>query len=161
MDISSNAIAQEILETVPMIMRTIRAELRSHRGPDLSVPQYRSLNYIHKNPGASLSGVAEHVGLTLPSTSKLVDGLVERGLIDRRECTEDRRRIDLVLTAEGIAILEDSYRNTQARLSRLLSGLVAPQAETVIEAMRILRPLFNEGYPPEVKSLQGEIEIEK
>jgi len=36
--------------------------------------------------------VAEHVGLRLPSMSALIDGLVERGLVARRQSAVDRRR---------------------------------------------------------------------
>ena len=146
MDIPSENLAHEILDVVPVIMRTIRREMRSQRGPDLSVPQYRAMYFIRSHPGASLSGVAEHVGLTLPSVSKLVDGLVLRGLVTRQESGEDRRKIDLKLTQQGDSILEAAYQHTQACLANMLAGLSASEKEQVIEAMRVLRTVFNPGY---------------
>jgi hypothetical protein len=44
------------------------------------MPQFRTLAVIDRNANASLSDVTEHIGLTLPSMSKLVDGLVARKL---------------------------------------------------------------------------------
>ncbi|HVN55066.1 MAG TPA: MarR family transcriptional regulator [Anaerolineaceae bacterium] len=143
MDISSEYLAHEILDVVPIIMRTIRREMRSHRGPDLSVPQYRAMNFIRNHPGASLSGVADHVGLTLPSTSKLVDGLVGRGLVIRQESELDRRRVDLKLTQQGDSILVAAYQHTQACLARMLTGLSPGDREEVIAAMGVLRPVFS------------------
>src|SRR5512136_3296462 len=106
MAISSETCAQEVLEVVPLVMRTIRAEMRRHRTADLSVPQFRTLSFIDHNADASLSDVAEHIGLTLPSMSKIVDGLVTRKLVTRQTHPTDRRRMTLTLTTRGQTALE-------------------------------------------------------
>ncbi|MGA2378038.1 MAG: MarR family transcriptional regulator, partial [Spirochaetia bacterium] len=59
--------AREVLDVVPSVMRFIRTEMRSHRALDLTVPQFRSLVIIERAAGTSLTGVAEHLGLTPPS----------------------------------------------------------------------------------------------
>ena len=41
MDVPSDTIAREVLDVVPVIMRTIRAEMRSRRSSDMSVGQFR------------------------------------------------------------------------------------------------------------------------
>jgi DNA-binding MarR family transcriptional regulator len=131
-----------MLDTVPLVMRAIRAEMRSHRSPDLSVPQFRALLFLHRQPGASLSAIAEHVGITLPSMSKLVDKLVTRGLVDRQEAAEDRRRVTLTLTAQGQSVLAMALRATQSRLAEKLDVLSPAEQITLMQAMRILRPIF-------------------
>ena len=62
---------------------------------------------LNRNQGASLSEVAEHVGLTLPSVSKMVDGLVTRGLLTRATDPGDRRRLTLSLTPAGAHLHAD------------------------------------------------------
>src|SRR5512136_2172583 len=106
MTASPDACAQEILEVVPAVMRAIRAEMRRHRMADLSVPQFRTLAFVDRNVDASLSDVAEHIGLTLPSMSKIVDGLVSRKLVTRQTHPTDRRRMTLTLTTRGQTALE-------------------------------------------------------
>ena len=142
LSISLDQCAREVLETVPLVMRTVRAEMRRHRTADLSVPQFRTLNYLNRQAGASLSQVAEHVGLTLPSTSLLVDGLVERKLILRNTHAADRRRITLTLTARGQSVLEAAHGATQAALAEQLAALSAKDRMIVAQAMQALRPLF-------------------
>ncbi|HEY9151843.1 MAG TPA: MarR family transcriptional regulator [Anaerolineales bacterium] len=137
--------ARRLLDTTPQIMRSIRAEMRSHRGHDLSVPQFRTLTFISRNPEVSLSNLAEHLGLTLPSTSKLVDGLVNQKIITRRESKEDRRRLTLVLTKSGEDILRTAHKATQDRLKDILHELSADELSSVIRAMEILHPLFMKG----------------
>jgi DNA-binding MarR family transcriptional regulator len=139
---SPDACAQEILDVVPIVMRSIRAELRRHRTADLSIPQFRTLAFIDRNVDASLSDVAEHIGLTLPSMSKIVEGLVVRKFVTRQTHTADRRRMMLALTARGKTALQTSREATRACLAEDLAGLTERQRDTIAQAMEILRPVF-------------------
>lgn len=141
--------AREILDVVPLVMRVLRSEMRSHRSRGLSVPHFRVLAFLDKNEGASLSAVADSVGLRLPSMSTLVNGLVDRGLVTRAPSASDRRRLALCLTARGRSNLETARRATQARLSDLLREISTENQATVASAMQILRPLFEARRGPE------------
>jgi DNA-binding MarR family transcriptional regulator len=145
MSTSSDAIAREILDIVPVVMRVIRAEMRSHRSADLAVPQFRALLYISRNPGSSLLAVARHLGLTSPTVSKMVDGLVLNQLVNREILPADRRKVNLTLTAQGQEILEKARSGTQARLAEVVSGLSPQEGATVLQAMQLLQPLFLPG----------------
>jgi DNA-binding MarR family transcriptional regulator len=137
--------AREVLDVVPAVMRFIRSEMRRHRAADLSLPQFRALTFLSHQAGASLSQVAEHLGLTPPSTSNLIDGLVERQLLSRQSSPADRRRIALTLTTAGQAILETARHETQTRLAEVLDTLSARDTEAVVRAMQALRPVFAAG----------------
>jgi DNA-binding MarR family transcriptional regulator len=145
MDTSSEECAREMLEVVPMIMRVIRSQMRSHRTRDLSVPQFRTLNFLARHQGASLSDVAEHIGLTRPSASKLIDGLVERGLVSRRGSLVDRRRVRLGLTNPGRVTLRAAWAAAQADLASRVAALPSGEQASVEQAMRTLRLLFVSG----------------
>ena len=142
MTASPETCAQEVLEVVPLVMRTIRAEMRRHRMADLSVPQFRTLAFVDRNGDASLSDVAEHIGLTLPSASKIVDGLVTRKLVTRQTAPEDRRRMTLALTARGRSALQATREATRACLAEDLTALTERERETIRQAMAILRPVY-------------------
>lgn len=133
---------REVLDVVPLVMRSLRAEFRSHRGKELNIPQYRSLMYLRRRPGASLSDVAEHLGVTPPSTSKLINDLVERDLIDRRTSAADRRKIILSLTPKGLDLAETSLRQTQAAYVERFASLPGETLALVTQAMRELRLIF-------------------
>lgn len=134
--------AREILEVVPHIMHTIRTHMRSHSSAELSVPQFRTLAFLNRWPGASLSDVAENIGLTLPSMSKLVDGLVTRQLVQREASPVDRRCITLALTSLGQTSFQAAYQATQIQLAELLTKLNDTERATVVAAMSALRPIF-------------------
>jgi DNA-binding MarR family transcriptional regulator len=134
--------AAEIMDVIPVVMRRIRMEMRSQRMPNVSVPQLRALIYLYRNEGASLSGVADHVGLELPSMSKTIDALVGRGLVIRRVSPSDRRCASLRLSARGRAELKRARSTTEAHLAQALSALTPGQQGAIIEALEDLRRVF-------------------
>ena len=91
--------AAAVLEAIPAVMRVIRQQMRSHRLVGLSVPQLRVLAFLDGGGPATLSDVAEHVGTTLPSMSRMIQSLVEGRLIRRRAGAPDRRTIRLEIAA--------------------------------------------------------------
>ena len=137
--------AHELLEVVPIVMRDIRSEMRSRRSPDLTVPQFRTLAFVNRNEGSSLLDVANHMGLTSPSTSRLVDGLIIRGMMTRQDNPADRRRVRLAATPRGITILEASRQRTMAYLADKLRNVSAEDREVIVKAMEALRLVFAAG----------------
>lgn len=142
MDSMHTETAAELIEVVPSITRAIREQMRQHRTAELSVTQFRVLGYINRHAGASLSDVADHIGLTLPSMSKLVDVLVERKFVVRETDEQDRRRMTLGLTARGRTILEAARGATREFMTGKLEQCTRDELETIVAALEILRPLF-------------------
>jgi DNA-binding MarR family transcriptional regulator len=135
--------AKEILDVAPLVTAAIRYEMRRSRTSSLTVPQFRTLIFISRHPGASLSALAAHIGLSLPSMSRLVDGLVSGGLARRTRDPEDRRRITLSLTRRGDTALRRARAATQDSIAKRVAVLSEAERATVVEAMRVLRPLFS------------------
>ncbi|HEX5438332.1 MAG TPA: helix-turn-helix domain-containing protein [Gemmatimonadaceae bacterium] len=141
--------AEAVMETSMLLTRTIRGEVRRYRPARLSVSQFRALAFLDAHPDASLSEAAEYLGLTPPSASKLIDGLVRRKLATRRVAPSDRRRTMLRVTARGAAGLRAAFAATQGRLADRLRALTPSERTMVMRAMAVLAPLF---APPEPSS---------
>lgn len=137
--------ARAVLDVAPLIMRTLVGEIRRRRDMELSVPQLRSLAFLRDHEGACLSDVAEHLGLTLPSMSKMIDGLVARAFVLRHTHPTDRRRVTLALTEGGTGALHVAHEAAQAFLATRLAALREPELTAIEEAMGILKPLFDGG----------------
>jgi DNA-binding MarR family transcriptional regulator len=136
---SPEACAAAVLDDVPALMQAIRREVRRHRASDLSVPQLRALIFLHERPGATLSQTAEHVGVTRPAMSKLIDRHVRRALVARATPPDDRRHVSLTLTAAGRATLAGSYDQAKRRMTEILSAVTARDRAAVVRALRTLR----------------------
>jgi DNA-binding MarR family transcriptional regulator len=144
--------AREVLEVVPLVMRAIRGELRTHRRGDVSIPQFRTLLFLNGHENASLSEVAEHIGLTLPSMSRIVDILVNRGLATRDTHRGDRRRMTLILTTRGRTTLRLALKATETYLRTIFMELSPTERGTVVNAMKVLRPVFTKPRDIQMKS---------
>lgn len=139
---SKQECARDLLAVVLMVMQSVRVEMRSRRTPELTVPQFRTLVFLSKFPGAGLSDLAEHIGLSLSSMSKMIDGLVGRGLVARAGCAGDRRRVSLSLTATGRSIYRQASRGTLAALAKRLKALSPEESAELSRAMRAVQRIF-------------------
>jgi long-chain acyl-CoA synthetase len=82
---------------------------------ELSLPQYRLLALLVD--GAAMSStLAERLTVKPPTVTAVVDGLVARGLVTRQVDPHDRRRLPLVLTPDGTALLEQANASVGAAL---------------------------------------------
>lgn len=82
---------------------------------DLSLPQYRVLALLGEGSTAS-SVLARRLAVSPPSVTAVVDGLVARGLVERRSDPEDRRRLTLLLTRDGAKVLAAADNAAEAHL---------------------------------------------
>ncbi|GAA4454488.1 hypothetical protein GCM10023170_046180 [Phytohabitans houttuyneae] len=81
-----------------LLSRRLREVLDTHgRTPD----EWRVLSILADGAGHPMTEVAEHAFLPPGSLTKLVDHLVDEGLVYRRVDPMDRRRIRAYLTARG------------------------------------------------------------
>jgi DNA-binding MarR family transcriptional regulator len=157
MDNPAGQCAREILETVPLVMRFMRDQVRQRRTAGLSLPQFRTLIFLNRAKNSSLSAVAGHLGLSLPSMSRLINGLVDDRLVERQLVSTNRRQIALTLTTRGQATLEKVRYEIRLRLTDSLKNLPVAEQKTVQRAMRVLHKAFENraiaGNPsPKVKS---------
>jgi DNA-binding MarR family transcriptional regulator len=141
--VTSSECSAQLIELVPLIMRSISGEMRRRTLPGLSVPQYRTLNFLQRHPGASLSDVAVFLGLTLPSTSKIVQKFVTQKVVSRKTAG-DRRRICLSLTQQGTAALTKARLETHQKMMEKLGSLTAEELATVSASLRVLNSAFSE-----------------
>ncbi len=70
-----------------MLMNT----LRSFGNADFSLAQVAALYLLDDEGELTIKQVAEKIGRSLSASSRLLDQLVERGFVDRREDQQDRR----------------------------------------------------------------------
>ena len=124
-----------------MVMRVIRHHLVRHPS-GLSVPQFRTLCYVSTARGSSLTAAADFIGLSAPAMSRLVDGLVEVGMMRRVVSSDDRRHVKLSVTAKGETALREARTLAQAELAEAVSSLKAGERADVVEAMRLLQGVF-------------------
>jgi DNA-binding MarR family transcriptional regulator len=105
--------------------------------------------FLRRHEGASVSDVAQHLEIALPSVSRLADGLVARGLVRRQHDAGDRRRVTLALTVAGRDTLQAAQQAAHEYLIEALTRLSPSTRAVVAQAMRALQGAFAPGREPE------------
>jgi len=137
--------AVKILDAVPPTIWFIRRQMRRNRG-GLSMLQFRALYYINANPHTGLSPVAEHVGASLPSASRLVAGLEAQELVERSGSEADRRQVKLLITRQGAEVMDAARAATLEHIDAELRGLDKEQRAQLGNAMDLLRRIFDPAF---------------
>jgi DNA-binding MarR family transcriptional regulator len=91
---------------------------------DLSFIQFATLIFLEAEGETSVTDMATALGRSLATTSRLVDGLVQRGLVHRQEDATDRRVRRVRLSGGGqilITALEQARVDAQLAAMQLLA----------------------------------------
>jgi DNA-binding MarR family transcriptional regulator len=65
----------------------------------------------------------------MSNASRLVEKLRQKGYVKRTECSEDRRRVDIVITDLGLEMVDQASQALEAMMNELFEGI--PEAEAV------------------------------
>ena len=87
-----------------LIRQRIDAELKPH---GLTRLKWLAIGILQDKPGLTQSDLANRLELKPAATGRLVDRLVERGLVERRADPDDRRAYRLFITKKSDRLLED------------------------------------------------------
>lgn len=138
---TSAQLAERILDIVPASMRKIRAQVRVEAKLKLTMPQFRILANIYH--GFNRVGkIAEYHGVSQPSMSKMVDGLVRRGLIVRAIHSGDRRCVTLTLTKKGEAIFHQVRKQVKRRLTAKIASLTDSRKRNLQRGLELLSEIL-------------------
>jgi DNA-binding MarR family transcriptional regulator len=106
---------------------------------DLSMTQLKMLHVLVEfEREASVKEISEQLSMSLPNASRTIDGLLQRGLVERREDEHDRRVKRVGPTPAARELID---RVDTARLQGLeawAEGLSPVQRTTLLDALSIL-----------------------
>lgn len=122
---------------------------------EVSAVQLRAVTVLAARDGAKLVDLAEELGVTVSTASRLVDRLVAAGLVDRRRSVEVRREIRLSLTPAGREML-DRYDGVRLSTFRDSLGHLGPdERQSVIAALGALVQSNDQAQRPELSCRAG------
>lgn len=104
-----------------------------------------AINLVRFDPGIGIERLRRALGLSHPGAVRLVDRLVEDGMIVRGAASHDRRAVALSLTKSGEDIARAIAEERQSGLSRALAAL-APDERASLGALagKLLRNLVGD-----------------
>jgi len=132
--------ARDVLEIIPLVMRTVSAELRS--AGELPAPAHFGLLSCLSVHPHSLTELASLQGVSLPTMSSSITAMVDRGWVRRAAPERDRRVVMIEVTPTGRAALDRVARCAEAHLADVLAPLDPPSRRRLHNGLGVLRKVF-------------------
>ncbi len=118
--------AQEFALELSRVSRRWRARLDERlKHLDLTQARWVALLYLSRTGPISQRELADMIGIEGPTLVRLLDGLEQQGLVERRACSSDRRVKKVELTERAGPILGEINRIAGELRGELLAGIPA------------------------------------
>jgi len=128
--------SRTVLDAIRRIVRALRLASRAaEKEAGLSGAQLFVLQKLSGEHGISINEIAARTLTHQSSVSVVVQRLVERGLVRRKQSTRDARRLELELTAKGIRAAGSRPDLAQVSLIKALDSMSASQRGTLARLM--------------------------
>ncbi|WP_346232167.1 MarR family winged helix-turn-helix transcriptional regulator [Parafrigoribacterium mesophilum] len=127
----------ELLVVVAARLRRLNMIVLGHLEVSLTFGQYRTLGRI-VGGCASLGELSAQAGVTLPTVSETVNGLVRRGLIETRQSEADRRSVVLYATEAGTAAVAAGDSALREVIGALTGKLTYAQRTALADSLQVI-----------------------
>jgi DNA-binding MarR family transcriptional regulator len=136
--------SDEALLAVARLVMDVSVRAAAELG-GLSPVQLRALTALRAASGANLAALAEAMGITVSTASRLVDRLVAAGWVDRQPAPHTRREVALTLTDAGEDLLHRYDDQRLDELRRRLDRVPSDRRDAVADALGDLAGAAGEG----------------
>jgi DNA-binding MarR family transcriptional regulator len=107
----------------------------------ISPQQYNILRILKGQypKAASVSLLIERMLDKMSNASRLVEKLKQKGLVERKECEQDRRQVDVLITKKGINLLEEmkeQFEKSEKEYAKAITKEEARQLNLILDKLR-------------------------
>jgi DNA-binding MarR family transcriptional regulator len=135
--VSPRSLSRDLFKVMMHLLTTSSPDFFAELGElDISLTQVKLLHRLQDaEDGATLKDLAESFRLSLPAASRAVDGLHQRGLVERRENELDRRSKHVTVTPAGRDVVRRINEIRLAALERFAASLTDQQRRRLSSAL--------------------------
>ncbi len=123
-------------DTARLYRRAFNARVRDS---GITALQWRLITYLKRHEGIRQGPLAELIEVEPITLSRMVDRLVEAGLLERRADPADRRAWQLYLTARAADLLGGIRPAVEALNEESLEGLSAAERDQLVDLVERVR----------------------
>src|SRR5680860_382162 len=108
---------------------------------EISLPQFNVLRILRGQKGkpANLSTIQERMVNKMSNTTRLVDKLISKSLVERITCEKNRRKVEITITSEGLHFLKklDSVMDEiESEITKNLNEIEIQQLTQLLHKLR-------------------------
>jgi len=140
-------VAIDLLSIPPLIFREIRRKLVKTALADIDVDitplHFEILRLLEKEGKLHVAQIGEKLHVAKAQMTHLIDKLAALNMIERKTDIADRRTINITLTGQGRAFLEEHKNRLVHTAMETMSGLTDEELEDLANTLNKLRDLLS------------------
>ena len=121
--------------TASRVLVAVAARSLADAAEEVTLTQYRTLVVLASRGPQNLAGLAEAVGVTPATATRMCDRLVRKDLIRRRTERDDRRHLRVMLTENGRALVDAVTDRRRREIERIVSEIPPGEQVVLIQAL--------------------------
>jgi DNA-binding MarR family transcriptional regulator len=131
----------EVIEAIICASRAmVGIAIRSltESGETVTLPQYRTLVVLSDGGARRLADLADALGVSPSTATRMCDRLVRKGLITRARDDLDRREVNLNVTHAGRTTVMNVINRRRSEVCALLTSIPLGSRRQLVDALRLL-----------------------
>jgi len=109
----------------------------------LQISQFAVLRFLRRGP-MRMTELAELTGTSSANVTGMIDRLVERGVVERKNDTKDRRVVLVSLTETGRGLFENQGGLFKQHMGKMLETFTPAEQH---ELVRLISKIYDAGHP--------------
>lgn len=132
---TSRSLPIALLRARERVMGPIRAMLSD---VGITEQQWRVLRVLDEGGAQEPTRIADRACLLLPSLTRILQKLTEKGLIERAPDSSDRRKQVISITTDGAALIEENLATSIEIMDRIKQEMGADRFEALLDLLNDL-----------------------
>ena len=135
-----NELAEHMADLTYELLENCQLKIeRTAEKLNLTVAEFKLLRSLQDDEMISAGALARRMGLSSSRITRIIDGLIKKGMVKKAAGGKDRRIVDIGLTQEGTAARSQLKAMYIAVHQDIIDLLPSDAGESVIHAMEKLR----------------------
>ena len=138
--VTQAAVVEQILDQLaPLIARQRKALVQAGCFRQISSTHLHVLYMLVGRDGTTMSRLADQLDVSLPNVTGIVERMVERGLVERTRPEDDRRVVEVRITAAGRATLDEIDTIKRQEMANVIGRMTPEQQARALRAFTDMR----------------------
>ena len=142
--IKLEGIVQNFISIIPLFKKKLLHDSCKFDKGNLNHSHFQILTVLKKYGKSPISDVAKKLFISTPNMTKLLNKLIEEGMIERIPGEKDRRVINIDLTEKGNTYIENRFFEIQSSLIDKISSLPEDKLDKLNDSLLTLKEVLNE-----------------
>lgn len=140
-------VATDLLSIPPLIFREIRRKLIKTTLADIDVDitplHFEIIRLLEKEGKLHVAEIGEKLHIAKAQMTHLIDRLADLNMVERKTDIADRRTINIILTGQGRAFLEEHKNRLVGTAMETMSSLTDEELEDLANTLKKLRDMLS------------------